>query len=393
MLKCNKETIIYIALVYILMLQPCLQEAISIFQYVDEILTIVLLFCAILKLKNDKKISKINLIMIIALLIIFILGIVANFIYEYQEFRYIISDILVFYKFYIIYFTFESLFKKKIDKDSSIVYTNIKFITIILGILTILNYIFDIFPSIEERFGIKSNQLFFGHPTNMVSICVFLLGNVYIFGKNKKGKYFLTFILLMLISSTLRMKAIAFVAIAFLIIIYVNKIKGKINFGKILILGLICIIIGFDQIKFYFIDNNETARDALFSTSFKIANDYFPLGTGFATFGSFFSGENYSPVYQMYNIDTVWGLGASRPAYISDSFWPMVLGQFGYIGLALYVACIAMIFIKIQKSYKDENKNIYLAKILVLLYLIISSTAESAFVNPLAIPLAIILAL
>ena len=143
----------------------------------------------------------------------------------------------------------------------------------------------------------------------------------------------------------------------------------------------------------YFIEDNQTARGALFRTSFEIANDYFPIGTGFGTFASNFSGENYSPLYEKYGINDIWGLSAEDPAFISDSFWPMIIGQFGYIGAILYMICVILIYEDIQRKYNKEKKGVYTAKMLCLLYLVISSIAESAFVNPLAIPLAMILSI
>ena len=71
----------------------------------------------------------------------------------------------------------------------------------------------------------------------------------------------------------------------------------------------------------------------------------------------------------------------------------MLLGQFGYIGMGVYILIIIIIFIKIQHGYKIENKAIYISKITALVYLLISSTSESAFVNPMAIALAITIAI
>lgn len=393
MLKSNKGTSIYIILLYLLILQPYLQMKINLFQYFDELFSIVLLGLAILKLKTERKIKKVDILIITLLLIILVIGIISNILYQYQKSKYVISDILVFYKFFIVYFCFNFLFKGKIRRNGNWVYFHIKIIIIILGILTILNYIFKIFPSGGESYGIMINQLFFGHPTGLSSMCVFLIGNVFVFGKDKNSKYLLLFILYIIMASTLRMKALAFLAVAALMIIYIIKIKRKINTLKIIFAGVLCIIISFNQLKFYFIEDTNTARGALLTTSFKIANDYFPLGTGFGTFASHFSGVNYSPIYEKYNINTVWGLSVDKPSFISDSFWPMVLGQFGYIGLLIYALCIILIYWKIQHEYNTKNRETYIAKMLCLIYLLISSMAESSFVNPLSIPLAIIIGL
>lgn len=393
MQKCNKETYIYIILVYLFILQPYIQTKINLFQYFDELFTIVLLGMSMLKLKNRRKIKKVNILIIAFLLIILVIGIISNIIYEYQKVQYVLSDILVFYKFYIIYFSFNYLFKGKIKKNDNFVYFHIKIIIIILGLLTIFNYIFKIFPSGGYRYGIMINQLFFGHPTGLAAICVFLIGNVFVFGKDGRSKFLLLFILFSVMASTLRMKALAFIAVAIIMIMYVIKTNRKINTLKIVFVGILCVIISWNELEFYFVEDTNTARGALLTTSFEIANDYFPLGTGFGTFASHFSGVNYSPIYEKYNINNVWGLSIDKPSFVSDSFWPMILGQFGYIGFIAYVFCVILIYKKIQNEQKPINKDIYIAKMLCLIYLLISSTAESSFVNPMSIPLAIIMGL
>ena len=79
--------------------------------------------------------------------------------------------------------------------------------------------------------------------------------------------------------------------------------------------------------------------------------------------------------------------------FVSDTFWPMILGQFGYLGLISYIFIIYKIYVDIQKNYSKQNKGVYQAKMICLGYLIISSIAESAFVNPISIAMAIILGL
>lgn len=398
MAKNKKITILYIFLLYILILQPFLQKKIEIFQYTDEVFALILFGCAIIKIiKNNKKIkvSKRNIIIISCLLAILCLGLLSNIIFGYQELKYVVADIIVFYKFYLVYFSFGFILKNRINEENGekTIYFHIKLITVILTILTLLNYIFEIFPSGDERYGIKANELFFGHPTALAAMSVFLIANAFIFGKEKQSKYYLVGVLVLLMISTLRMKAIAFAIGAIVLIIYINKFNKKLQLYKLLLVGILCLIISFNQIKFYFIEDNQTARGALFRTSFEIANDYFPIGTGFGTFASNFSGENYSPLYEKYGINDIWGLSAENPAFISDSFWPMIIGQFGYIGAILYMICVILIYEDIQRKYNKEKKGVYTAKILCLLYLVISSIAESAFVNPLAIPLAMILSI
>ena len=94
----------------------------------------------------------------------------------------------------------------------------------------------------------------------------------------------------------------------------------------------------------------------------------------------------------MYGIDGVWGLGKEWPGLVSDVFWPMIIAQNGYIGLLIYIFIIYCLFRLIMQCSKHDKK-LFMAGIGALSYLLISSIAESAFVNPLALPLSFIIGL
>jgi hypothetical protein len=81
----------------------------------------------------------------------------------------------------------------------------------------------------------------------------------------------------------------------------------------------------------------STARAALYYTSVLIARDYFPLGTGLASFASHASKLYYSDVYREYGLSMMYGLSSKDSEYITDTFWPMVLGEGGVICLLGYV--------------------------------------------------------
>lgn len=50
------------------------------------------------------------------------------------------------------------------------------------------------------------------------------------------------------------------------------------------------------------------ARAMLYVTSFEIFKDFFPFGSGFASFASHSSGVYYSPLYAKYGIENVKGI-------------------------------------------------------------------------------------
>lgn len=379
---------IFICLIYILVFQDFIQRYIGIVQYIDELLALTAIPVVCIKCFKEKslKIKKYDLILISSLAILGILGIFSNIKYKYQMFNVVMIDGLLIFKFFLVYYLSEITLKNK--EFNGIIKKNVRFIIVVLFILMIFNYIFNIWKS-DIRFGIKSNTLFYSHPTMLVATCVFLLAMHIREEKKYITKY--TCMLLALIFSSLRFKAIGFEILFLIMGWYLKKFNKKISPIKIGITALILIAISFHQINYYFIEIDNSARSMLLKTSFKVANDHFPIGTGFGTYGSFYSGIYYSPVYSLYKLDSIQGLQKGSADFISDSFWPMIIGQFGYIGTIAYFTAIIMIYIKIQKKYDKDNQYIYASKLLCLAYLFISSTSESAFVHPMAIPLAIIL--
>ena len=378
--------------IYIFVFQNAIQKYVPIFQYFDEIFALLLvpvLIVHLLKAKNRFLIKRYDFIIVVSIFILAFVGIYSNVKFKYQSSSLAISDLLLVLKFFMAYYLSGFIFKNEnIEKYGKNIVKHIKLIVIFLLIMTILNYAFNLYNG-EIRYGIKSNKIFYEHPTYLSAVCVILLANIIIFEKKINWKY--TCIILFILVTTFRFKAIGFVCTFLGLAIFLERANKKITFSKIGIIALIIIAISYQQLEFYFIKLDESARNVLLNTSIKIANDYFPVGTGFATYGSIFSAKRYSPIYKMYQIDNVYGLEEGKAFFVSDSFWPMILGQFGYIGLIAYIICILCIFKKIQAQYIKENKYMYIAKIICLLYLLISSTSESAFVNPIAIPLAIIL--
>ena len=120
------------------------------------------------------------------------------------------------------------------------------------------------------------------------------------------------------------------------------------------------------------------------------AKDYFPFGAGFGTYASHYSGKYYSPLYSMYSLSFVHGLKPDDVVFVSDTFWPMIIGQKGYIGLGCYVLALMYLLKKIIPYFKIRREY-YAAALFALGYLGISSLAESAFVNSFAIPLAMVI--
>ena len=391
--KKNWMYYLVVVCIYGFVFQNVIQTFIPMFKFFDEFMAMISIpIIGYSIIKKDKSIlTRDNIIIAICLIILSVVGLYSNLKYKYQPISVVIPDMIVVLKFFVIYFMGRIVLKREeLFKYKKQISKHIKIMLAFLFLFTIANYAFDIFEG-QIRYGIKTNALFYQHATYLAAASVFLLVNIILWQDKINLKYML--IALLLIATTLRAKSLAFVAIFVLLAFYIMKTNKKISILKLAILGIICIFVAFDQIYYYFVEIEDSARASLLKTSIEIANDYFPTGTGFATYGSHFSIEPYSEIYEKYEIDKIYGLTEGNSNFVSDNFWPMIVGQFGYTGLICYAIALILIFKNIQDKYSPENKYEYLAKMTSMMYLLICSTSESAFVNPMAIPFALILSI
>jgi hypothetical protein len=143
---------------------------------------------------------------------------------------------------------------------------------------------------------------------------------------------------------SLRLKGVLSVAAVVLTIALFQTIESNRGGIVILVVGalLFGIVYGVEktviakQVSTY-TSSEATARARLYSTGGRIADDNFPVGVGFGRFASYPSRKYYSPVYQQYGLNRIYGLSREYPKYIDDVSWPSVIGETGYGGLALYV--------------------------------------------------------
>lgn len=136
--------------------------------------------------------------------------------------------------------------------------------------------------------------------------------------------------------------------------------------------------------------STDIARNILLRTSINIANNNFPLGTGFGRFGGKIAQQYYSPVYYQYRLNTVYGL-EENGKFLNDTFWPCVIGETGYIGTLFFILFIGSILfthiLRFRKSknepYSTQDQIFYLWSLLILIAALVDSIAQPIFTrNP-----------
>lgn len=391
-----KVSSVFVLLMYLFVFQELIEKALPFFKYFDEFYAFFFIIL-LLKKKNkdylldklkDNKYLRRGLFCIGAVLVI---GAISSLIFLRQPFLAVVYDVVTILKFPFAILTTIVLFKSSdFSHNRESLKKNVTVLAIYFAVLSLLNYLIVFWPS-TMRYGLMSNQLFYSHPGKLSVVCVYLsVINYLVSEKPMNGTHF---ILSGLIISTLRAKGIGFIVLATLLFALSKKVTKRYSYGVFAAAGAIALLVAFNQVRLYYINQNS-ARYILTDTAIKVANDHFPIGAGFATYGSYGSVVSYSPLYHDYGIDSIAGFSEDNPVYVMDTFWPMVIAEFGYLGCIAYIGYVVFLLFDIQNvgNFK-RNRKLYIAKLVCFAYLLISSTSETAFVNPMAVTLATIIGL
>lgn len=374
--------------------QNVLLKFIPIFGKIDEVILGILIILSLIKIAKEHNKCKnkvyirrtlfykeeINIAKYMGLFLIS--GIFSTIALNIQPIKIaILKDILAISKFFIFYLTALYL-SSEIDKEKLLksISKRIRIYLYIIFIFGVINLFFDIGMSQGTRYGIRYYSFLFTHPTYLVLATILMLSILKANSIEKKNKY-AEFSALMILSFTLRSKALIFIVIYLLVEILGDKLK-EIKIKHLTIFGVIGFIITLPKALKIFSWGYTAARPALYLVGVELAIKYFPVGSGFGTFASALSGQYYSTIYYNYKINHVMGLTPDMYLYMADTFWPYIYGQFGVLGFVLFILTLVQIF-KSLKSRYILNKQKTLAAYLIFIYVLVASTAEAVFTDAL----------
>lgn len=275
-----------------------------------------------------------------------------------------------------------------------------KLITVIAFVCMIANMIVGIGMGDDIRYGIPSFKFVFDSSAwlsqHWVIIVVMLTANLQYDCRKNNNIYI--FCALLVWAMTLRSRAFVMIAVYCAMWFWLVRGKDKNDYEKhlfrlrnIVPATILIVLIAYDQIENYFLGEKVSARSLLLTTGIRIMKDYFPFGTGLATFGTEMARRFYSPIYYEYGLNTFWALKEGGKE-LTDCYWPAIGGEFGIIGTILMVLVIYMIFRDCIKRSKQELF-IFMAIVLYEIYLLISSTATGIFTSDLTAMYMIIIAM
>lgn len=350
----------------------------SVFEYLDEIILFISLIILALKLFTTNKLKLIYfyiyLFIVYSVLISLIFG-------ENNNFLDILFQTFISLKFFIILLAFIELFKNKYKILSN-------FFLIVIG--------FSIFGFLLHLiFGLKFNQWldisafarpnlryvgFFTHPNHLAYVMIvyaaYILNNKY---KNSDNlnfydllKLFICFIVIVLADSRTAILSIGILFIAFYSKFLLKNYKILVSF---LFFGFLASIYVFFFTDLYSsiagniiqsIDlSSNYIRGNMVYLSGLITIDYFPIGTGAATFGSVLSDNT---VYEIYGQADRYYFKNEKGIY--DSNIASILGEYGFLGLIFF----SLIFYYFKSFLRQRAKTKTLIFPVLLVFLFYSIT-------------------
>lgn len=387
------DNFILVVLIYLLALQSPLEKVSGVFKYIDEFIALAGLVWWIV---SSVKYGRFRILhyagAVAALLAVFVIsGLLGNVLYQYQPWSSVLTDLFTNLKFFMTLMLGYALVPKCQNRVAvRTVITHLRIITLLVFAVFCVERVTPVFGPTEVRYGLRTAQMFYTHPTYLAGSMAFLVAAMTVFYE-KKNLPFIGIALLILMF-TLRSKAIVSAMVYVVLFMFLMVIKGRLKLWHIGILAVAGLVVGWEQISFYFIElGGGSARSVMTATSFEIMGDFFPIGTGFSTYGSSEAANPYSPVYEMYGFNDIYELASWNPnAFLTDTFWPIIVGQTGFIGTLAYGAVMGLLFFWTFRL-KKVQQHWFVAGLFVICYLLISSTAEPSFNNSVAIPLAVIL--
>lgn len=381
---------VFIVLLFQIALQYAENEIISsIFNYVDEVVSLLFLFYIFIRLFKGYKFEYKDKQIFILGIAFFAIGFASSIVNYLQPLNASMVDFFICAKFIVGYFGTRMLWGK--DTDTDFIKRNLnglaRKITVVFFVLAVHDELFTPFFEVgDQRFWGYSMQLCYPHPAYLAAACSVLLIVLAVSSNKETNNRNYMIMISCVIFFTFRAKAIAFVAIFWGLYILIVKMRVKSKFIYGVSGAIMAIYLGYEQLQTYYLTEKFSPRAIMLTDAIELAKDAFPLGKGFATFGSHMSVEYYSPLYVLLGYNQVYGMRQENASYLNDGFWQIIIGQFGFVGLILFILLIVQFFLTAFMLKPDKvGYYTYSAVLALNIYLVISSVAETAYFAPFAI--------
>lgn len=350
--KCKKACVMLIICLLIIA-----GDIVKMFSYADELATLFLM-AYIFYLALNSKICREDMHILFCVMGIFVLGVLSSATSGVKvNFFAKVIDAFWLFKIYVGYIGVKYYLAKEKDKNSFIKMAGFlaKIFIIISLFGAIANIFFDLGMSDGSlRYGLRAYSFITGnsgHYGMIVAVCL-----AWIIAKENNNKIILVYSMMASLEILLTTKLMPIlVVLVFWCLKYQKKLK-KIKMRYMAVGAALAFLIGRYQITYYIKDLNHP-RMRLLIFGFKTALKYFPLGSGFATYGSEMAKRYYSKVYIYWGFENYYGLSPYTGSCLNDNYIAMIAAQFGLFALLLFGIIMIIIYKQAAQNLKFKNLN------------------------------------
>lgn len=350
--------------------------------YYDELIGAVS-FVYIWILAFMGKIEKKCFRIMMALTAVTAIGFISNFVSGLLKEPFpIVVDALWLWKTFATFIAFAHLMKKDHVRKRVIKSLTLpaKFAIIALFVLCLVGQVINIgVVGSDTILGLNVFGFFWsnGIMTGWLGFCSLMILSLSDLSRNKFLLYtFLLFVPLILTKSSL---VYCFMLCVILLgIMYRKDDKFKVHY--LIPVAVVVAVFSWSDIQYYFLTDSSVRKELIIRGA-EVANMYFPLGSGFATYGSDMAQRYYSKLYDMFGWRDSWAFGVDS-TFLNDNFFASIIGQFGWIGFAIYLYALYTLFTMVNsKLVKKRVKITAVSTVLTMVVVMVGSASVKSIMG------------
>lgn len=348
----------------------------GIFSYYDELIGAVSFFYIWL-LAFMGKIEKNCFKIMMAMTAVTFIGFLSNYVYRLLEEPFpIIIDALWLWKTFATFIAFAHVLRKDSVRQRVVksLCVPAKFAIWLMFITSIVGQVVNIGVTGQDSIlGLHVYGFFWnnGISTGWLGFCSLMILSVnYLSKKQFLGYTIITFFPLILTKSSM----VYCFLLTMALLGFMYRRGGKFKVRYLIPIIILVAYVSWGDIQYYFLTDSSVRKELIIRGA-EVANMYFPLGSGFATYGSDMAQRYYSKIYDMFGWRDSWAFGIDS-TFLNDNFFASIIGQFGWIGFALYLYSLYVLFTMVNSKLVDKRIKITAVSTVLTIFVVMIGSAS-----------------
>lgn len=289
----------------------------------------------------------------------------------------VIIDALWLWKTFATFIAFANLLKKDHIRKRVIKTLTFpaKFTIIMLFVLCVVGQFVNInVTGSDTVLGLKTFGFFWnnGISTGWLGFCALMI----IALANTKKEHFFGYCVLLFVPLILTKSSMVYCFVLSVIVLsFIYRKSSKFKAWYLIPISAIVIAFTWSDIQYYFL-TESSVRKELILKGVEVANMYFPFGSGFATYGSDMAQRYYSKLYDMFGWRDSWAFGVDSK-FLNDNFFASIIGQFGWVGFALYLYTLYKLFKMVNSKLVDKRIKITAVSTVLTIFVVMIGSASA----------------